>query len=162
MRVCTLLKFVAVPLVVWASPASLMAQMTTPEMPGMPPEVPTAPRPGEGQPMPPPPGIPAPPDNPTSPQPLPETPTPPTIPETPVPATPTVPADPSNPAMPSSPPPSGGGAMAQGNIRWAPLFQIPAPAPQADYPPCTREVQDQCSNTRKGTDMPKAKRSPRG
>ena len=49
----------------------------------------------------------------------------------------------------------------QGGIRWAPLTQVPAPAPQAVYPPCTREVQDQCTNTRKGTDTPRRKRPTR-
>ncbi len=140
MRFRKTLKFAALPLVMFASPSMLMAQMTTPEMPGMPPEVPAAPHPGEGPPMP-------------------ETPAPPALPETP--AAPALPSDPATPSMPSSAPPSAASAMVQGGIRWAPLSQVSAPAPQAAYPPCTREVQDQCTNTRKGTDLPKAKRRPR-
>ncbi len=55
----------------------------------------------------------------------------------------------------------GQGTMGQGGIRWAPLAQVPAPAPQAEYPLCTRDVQDQCRNTREGTDRPRARRAPR-
>jgi hypothetical protein len=29
----------------------------------------------------------------------------------------------------------------------------PAPAPQAVYPPCTKTLQDQCTNTRRGSDV---------
>ena len=129
MKVRMLMKTAALPLSVITFPALLHAQTTTPETPGTPPEVPGAPRPGES-PMTPSPGVPVPPDNPASPQPMPETPPTPSPPETPAPAVP-------------------------GGIRWAPMTQVPAPAPQAEYPPCTREVQDQCTNTRKGTDAPR-------
>ena len=125
MRFRATMKVAALPLVMLASPASLTAQMSTPEMPVMPPEIPA----------------------------------PPALPETP--ATPVVPADPANPAMPSPPPPSGVGAMEHGGIRWVPLAQVSPPAPQAAYPPCTREVQDQCANTHKGTDTPRTKRPQR-
>lgn len=110
------MKLAALPLAMLASPASLTAQMSTPEMPGMTAEMP---------------------------------------------AIPAVPAVPVSPSIPPILPPSGGGMMEQGGIHWAPLSQVSPPAPQATYPPCTREVQDECTNTRKGTDTPQAKRPPR-
>lgn len=168
MLVRKMMKSAVLPLSAMAYPALLLAQTTMPEMPGSPPEVPGAPRPGES-PMTPSPGVPSPPDNPTSPQPLPETPATPSPAETPMPSTPATPADPANPsmqtpaspAMPAAPPAGESGMAGQGGIRWAPLAQVPAPAPQAVYPPCTREVQDQCTNTRKGTDAPRRKRPTR-
>lgn len=165
MRVRMLMKTATVPFVAVAFPVLLLAQTTTPEMPGTPPEVSAAPQPGES-PMTPSPGVPVPPDNPTSPQPMPETPSTPAPPETPPPSTPATPADPANPSMPGSANPASPATQAEpsapGGIRWAPVTQVPAPAPQAEYPPCTREIQDQCTNTRKGTDTPRRKRPPRG
>lgn len=179
MRVRTMMNSAILPLAALTVPTILLAQTTAPEMPGTPTEVPGAPKPGES-PMTPPPGVPVPPDNPTSPQPMPETPATPSPSETPPPAPPVTPADPANPSMPGPaspampampatpadpvvpPPPAGEGAMAQGGVRWAPMTQVPAPAPQAEYPPCTRELQDQCTNTRKGTDTPRRQRPPRG
>lgn len=186
MRVRMMMKTAALPLSALAFPALLLAQTTNPETPGTPPEVPGAPRPGES-PMTPSPGVPVPPDNPTSPQPTPETPATPSPSETPPPATPATPADPANPSMPgpaspatpampadpsmpSTPatppmpgsPPAGEATPGPGGIRWAPMAQIPAPAPQAEYPPCTRELQDQCTNTRRGADTPRRKRPTRG
>jgi hypothetical protein len=62
--------------------------------------------------------------------------TPPPVPETP-------PADvPAMPAPAETPPPA------------APaMVSPPPPAAQAVYPPCTKILQDQCTNTRRGSDV---------
>jgi outer membrane biosynthesis protein TonB len=40
----------------------------------------------------------------------------------------------------------------------APMVAQPAPPPQAVYPPCSATVQDQCTNTRAGTDRKRMRR----
>jgi hypothetical protein len=84
----------------------------------------------------PPPAEPAPPPPVPEAPPTPEAPPAPTPPE--VPAPPAAPMPPEAPATPT---------MA------APSAAAPAPAPQAVYPPCTKTLQDQCTNTRRGTDV---------
>lgn len=153
-----LTRHIALPLAVFAVPAVLVAQTTTPEMPGTPPEVPGAPAPGEAQPTQPgPPAIPVPPEDPTRPMPQPETPNTPLPSETPMPSSP-MPGTPTDPTMQHRHMPGGamgtpdgmGQTMADppmGGVRWGPRLDVPAPAPQASYPPCTATRQDQCLQT---------------
>ncbi len=165
------LRQVMLPMAVLAGPAALSAQMTPPDpssagMQGLPPEVPGAPAPGEGQPVQPPPGVPSPPHDPAHPQPVPENPTMPPPAETPMPPSPPAqPGMPGSPTMqtPTDPSPMPGqqdqtgagmsrnGAQmgtSTGGMRWGPRTEVPAPAPQASYPPCSATVQDQCVQTR--------------
>jgi hypothetical protein len=69
---------------------------------------------------------------------------------------PTAPAPPSMPDMPkveTPAPPAPTAAPAAPVI--APLALTPPPAAQAEYPPCTKTLQDQCANSRDARTMPR-------
>jgi|GEM_PF-4242193 len=87
-----------------------------------------------------------------------EVPSPPPAPETPpAPPAPMPTPDVPPPVPPAPPAPPEVAATPPGGIRWAPLAQAPAPAPQAAYPRCSASVTDQCVNARQASDVPRRK-----
>jgi hypothetical protein len=77
-----------------------------------------------------------------------------------VPAPPAAEAPPAPPSMPDMPKvdapaaPSPAPAPPAAPVI-APLAQTPPPAAQAEYPPCTKTLQDQCTNSRQARSTPR-------